>query len=186
MSTAQSPRQEAGRNEAIRGFLTTKAEWLMWIDTDMVFERHSVRDLLWTARNNAGDIVAGLGFSFDQANGTMAPNGYRWNDHGFFEPIYEYQETPERVLDVDGVGSGFLLVNRRVYEKWTEYFGDELWHQTWPQHAASGTLMGHDLAFCFHAKEDLGMSILWDTYVKTGHIKHLALTEDNYNASRRT
>ena len=182
MSTAQSPRQEAGRNEAIKGFLGTDAEWLMWIDTDMVFEKHSVRDLLHTARDQGGDIVAGLGFAYNHQTAQLVPNGFRWEEEGtYFKPVM-YEDYPERVLSVDGVGSGFMLVNRSVYEAWD----GEVWHETLNRHPASGTLMGHDLNFCYKAKFGLGVEILWDTYVKTGHIKSFALTEDNYNAYRRS
>jgi len=153
----------------------------MWVDTDMTFEYDSIERLLKTAREHKADMIAGLGFIYKRTAGEIVPNGYLWYDeHHAFSEINDYEKG--KVYDIDGTGSGFALIHRRVFEA----FDDEYWHETWREHPYTGNPMGHDLAFCWRAKQDYGMKIVWDTNVKTGHIKPFELVEENFDSYRES
>jgi len=176
LTSASNPRQEVARNAAIQNFLASEGDWMMWIDTDMTFEYDSIERLLKTAQKTKADIVTGLGFIFKRSEQMIVPNGYIWNDDDeAFVEMGNYEK--DRVYEIDGTGSGFVLIHRRVFEA----FDDVFWHQTWVKHPRTGRPMGHDLAFCWRAKQDYGMKIVWDTSVKTGHIKYFELTESDYD-----
>ena len=181
LTSASNPRQEVARNAVIKNFLETQGDWLMWIDTDMTFKHDAIEKLVKTARKHKADIVSGLGFIYKRAAEEIVPNGYLWDEkENAYAEIINYQKG--RVYEIDGTGSGFVLIHRKVFEA----FDNEHWHETWRAHPHTGNPMGHDLAFCWRAKQDYGMKIVWDTGVPTGHIKHFELTETNYDAYRET
>ena len=181
LTSVSNPRQEIARNEAIKNFLLSPSEWNMWIDTDMTFNYDAIEKLRDTALANDADMVSGLGFIYKRGLNAIIPNGYAWNEEErWFHEVEDYESG--KTYEIDGTGSGFLLIHRRVFEAWD----NEYWHQTWREHPASGKSMGHDLAFCYEATQNLGFKLLWDTDVKTGHIKHFELTEENYDAYRET
>lgn len=179
--SASNPRQEVARNAAIKSFLDTPGDWFMWIDTDMTFEYNSIERLVATAHKHKADIVSGLGFIYKRQDEQIVPNGYWFDEEDLYYKEHADYE-PGKVYEIDGTGSGFVLIHRRVLEAWD----DEFWHSTWRAHPHTGGQMGHDLAFCFKAKREYGFKIVWDTGVKTGHIKHFELTEENYNSYRES
>jgi len=186
ISTASSARHEHARNMVIGDFLRGSvygdghagAEWLMWIDTDMTFDRDSIARLRATAKKTKADMVSGLGFVYKRGEGAVIPNA--WD---FSEETQEYEEVtgyePGRIYEINGTGTGFLLVNRRVFE--SNERTD--WHKS-GLHPTSGKYMGHDLAFCYDTVVAGDFKLVWDTNVKTGHIKYFEITEENYRASK--
>lgn len=181
--STSNPRQEVARNHAIAEFLAGPAEWLMWIDTDMTFDIDSVQRLLATAKREKADAVTGLGFILKRAENAVIPNGYMWDQElAQFREIEQYPSG--KAIPVDGTGAGFVLVHRKVFEAFRAQYGDT-WHQTWLHHPSNDGPMGHDLAFFFEVTQNLGFKLVWDTAVKTGHIKHFELNEQSYEDFRR-
>lgn len=180
--SASNPRQEVARNSVIAEFLRGPAEWLMWVDTDMTFERDSIARLRATAKKHKADAVTGLGFILKRQANEVIPNGYKWDeDEGHFREVVQY--TKGAVIPVDGTGSGFVLVNRRVFESFELNYGPT-WHKSWTKHPANDSSMGHDLAFFYEVTQNLGFKLVWDTSVKTGHIKFFELDEDSFDRYR--
>ena len=173
--SAANPRHHVARNEVIKKFLESPAEWLMWIDTDMTFEHECIDRLRETAAAEGADIVAGLAFIFKRLENIVQPNMYLWDtDINKFAEIRDYESG--EVLNVDAVGSAFVLINRRVFEAWD----DEGWHQNWMEHPASGEAMGHDLAFFYQACIEQDFKLVYDTDIQSGHIKHFELNEETF------
>lgn len=141
----------------------------------MTFERDSIARLRATAKKHKADMVGGLGFVYNRGAANLQPNAWAWNDETKeFEDTYDY--TPGEVKQVDGTGSGFVLIHRRVFEAIGEH-----WHQNYMVHPESGQEMGHDLAFALAAKRK-GFKLVWDTNVKTGHIKFVEMDEKSWFA----
>ena len=145
----------------------------------MSFDHDAVERLRATALKHDADMVAGLAFIYNRGAHTIFPNMFEYTgpEEGF-KPVDDYESG--RVYEIDGTGSAFMLIHRRVYEDWD----NEYWHQTWREHPETGQPMGHDLAFCYEVTQTYGRKLLYDTSVKTGHIKAMALTEENYRASQ--
>ncbi len=174
ISTA-SARQEISRNVSIEHFLKTPTEWLMWIDTDVTLKYDAIERLLATAEKHEADMVQALGFMYKRHDGIIIPNGYYWNEEiNHFTEIDDYDSG--EVYEIDGAGSGCILINRKVFEAWDTKF----WHETWVNHPKTGGEMGHDLAFAYQATQVDGFKLVWDTGVVTGHIKHFELGEKDF------
>jgi len=185
--SASSARQEHARNTVIQRFLDgvpvdgrhAGAEWLMWIDTDMTFHPLAIKQLRATAKNTGADMVSGLGFVYKRHDNQLVPNAWT------FDPdTQEWMDTEDyprgTIQEIDGTGSGFVLIHRRVFES-----KDGMWHQS-GIHPKTGYYMGHDLAFCYDMIVDGPFKLVWDTNVKTGHIKHFELTEEQFDKYRST
>lgn len=183
--STQNPRQESARNATIQKFIEGfhegnnhyGAEWFMWLDTDQTFEHDAIVRLRNTAHKHDADAVGGLTFVYKRHSQEVTPNGWIWNDG--YEQIEDY--TPNKVYQIDGTGSAFVLINRRVLETQKKN-----WHLTHVKHPATGEYMGHDLAFFHKMSVEDGFKLVWDTSVQSGHIKHFELTEAQYRAYRET
>lgn len=176
-----------GRNKAVRMFLETDAEWLFWVDTDMGFAADTVDRLLESADPVERPMVGALCFaqseeSLDGMGGfrcrprpTLFAWGERDNGEQGFAPMYDYPRG--ELVEVAGTGSACVLIHRAVFEKIAAESG-ESWYSRL-SNPTTGQLIAEDLSFCARALQ-LGYRIHVDTRVKTTHLKHLWLSEEDY------
>lgn len=145
---------------------------LFWVDDDMVYPPHSLRQLL------AHDLPVVGGLCFDRRHpykpilgrDTDPSWGY---DKGSITWLYDY--PPGALVDVDYTGGAFLLVKREVFEAISAEFGggDPKWHGWWDPLPG---LESEDLSFCERARR-AGFSIKVDTALKIGHIGEVEVNE---------
>ncbi|HWH31203.1 MAG TPA: hypothetical protein VNU01_00885 [Egibacteraceae bacterium] len=197
-ATAQecgSARIIEGRNDAVRTFLRTEAEWLLFIDADMGFAPYALEQLLEVADPDERPIVGALCFGQRKGPETGAharhfravPTLYQWSEspgQAGFAPMYGYRDLfpANAVVKVDGTGSAFILIHRRVFETIRdattpegapafpaprEWYADTLY---------KGSIIGEDLTFCLRAQQ-FGFPVYVHTGVKTSHYKHVYLDE---------
>lgn len=169
LNAAPGPRIAAGRNTLVRQFLDeTTAEWLLQLDTDVVFPPDLISRLLRQADPGERPIVSGLYFG-QTARNERFPVAFDWRaEQRAWEPVH-----PEGQLRrVDGVGAGCLLVHRSVYaamrgryESPYEWFRDEIW---------DGEDTGEDLVFCHRARVN-GFPVFVDGTFQLGHVKQKLL-----------
>ena len=163
---------DRGRNLLVQKFLhNTDAEWFLQIDTDQWFGLDHYDRLLETAEAGR-DIVSGLYFANERP---PRPAMYRWDETGHAKAVMDWEDHD--ILEVDGVGAGFLLVNRSVYEKMDhpdDYRGRAGSWFTQDALSPVGDLLNEDSSFCVRA-QDHGFKIHVDTDVFVGHIKHRVL-----------
>lgn len=177
---SSGPRIAAARNDVVRHFLGFRSDWLLMIDSDMVFTPEDVYDLVETADAELRPIVGGLCFGGGKS-GMMFPTLYRLVDEE--NPVQIIKDyPPDRLCEVDATGAAFLLVHRSVLEKMHQTYGEPIpWF-------AEGTLykgyqFGEDWAFCMRAKQ-LGYPIYVHTGIRIGHMKSQIMDEDAYKTYR--
>lgn len=154
-------RLDEGRNRVAEEFLRSGAEWLLWVDTDMVFSPQDFDALL--ARG--APIVSGL---YYRASDPPTPCMMRYKD-GHARVVKDWPKA--KTISVDTAGFGFMLTHREVFEK----IAAEQFNPTHPwfdngQIGPSGQTLTDDASFCWRAKQ-LGYNILVDTAVVIGHLK---------------
>src|SRR6185369_10758398 len=107
----------SGRNEIVEKFLESPAEWLIQIDSDMVWAPDAVHRLLEAADPVERPIVGGLCFAQEGDTGRIWPTMF---DLGGTEDNVEflrYDEWPDgEVMPVGSTGAAFLLTHRSVLE----------------------------------------------------------------------
>lgn len=183
-------RLERGRNDATAMFLDghPEASALLFIDSDMGWDRDSVEQLAVTMDDTGYPIIGGLcfgtkpaGMSDQQSMETeWFPTLYRWNDDGRagFDTAFEY--PADAVVEVGATGAAFLLIHRTALETIRAVDGDH-----WFDPVTVGeTTFGEDMSFCIRARRN-GMQPYVHTGVKTSHMKSVWYTESDYRDDRR-
>ena len=109
-------RAQLSLHSAARNSLVAKmrGDWLLQLDTDMVFDPDFCARLVGTMERYKLDIVTGL---YTYKNYPQIPTLYMFNPaNGHHEPIGGWNEDVE-IFEVDSAGAGCLLVRRSVYER---------------------------------------------------------------------
>lgn len=144
--------------------LDANADYVLWIDSDMVFPANSLERLL----AHDEDMVTGLYF---MRRGNHAPVIYsEVTEDG---RVVNYSKYPQNALiEVAGCGFGMVLMKtdviRRVVQESSGYT-----FQPIPK-------LGEDLSFCLRFR-NAGGRIWCDTTLKLGHMGEYVYTEDDWN-----
>lgn len=158
-----------GRNECVEKFLSSKSEYLLFIDSDIVFDVDKIYKMYNLMQSN-NILVASALYGF--ANNTLsafeaAPNGA---EYGYRQMSYEELEGKE-IVKVDAVGAGALMVHRDVYEDSYERISTS---RKWFYESMGKTgIQGEDFSFCRRIK-DHGFDIYIFPNIRVPHFKLVA------------
>lgn len=180
------------RNDMVRKFLAyPTANWLLMIDTDMIFMPDMLERLLDNADPDKAPIVGGLCFGFDD-KGEVQPTLYGFVGEADNPLVVRYHEwPPNAMMQVAATGAAALLVHRGVFERMADFehpsrpgkrgFNDAFpWFQELEH---DGRPVSEDIGFCWRAGL-LGIPVYVNTAVQLGHVKQRVLTMDAYLAQR--
>ena len=161
MGLAGMPYDHA-RNEACKKVLEVGAQWLFFLDSDVIPPADTILRLM---RHNQ-PIISGLYFRRSPPEGVpvmMKPVG-NW--------IVDFPENS--VIEVDVVGAGCLLIHRSVLERFKQYpqrpgktWFD--WRVDMQGHLPREECLSEDFTFSMHAKR-LGIPTLVDTSIQCRHV----------------
>lgn len=172
------------RNEAVVAFLdkTSLADWLLFIDTDMVFAADLVERMVQSADPTDRPILGALAFSLNH-DGQMLnarPTIYGFTDDN---KVIRWAEYPlDQLIPVGATGTGCLLIHRKVLEKVRADGYNPAY--PWFQEMSFGNIpAGEDIAFCVRAGAS-GFPIHVDTRIKVGHEKTWVIDEDMFLAQK--
>jgi hypothetical protein len=174
------PRIAAARNDVVRHFLKFNAQWLLMIDSDMVFNPEQVDKIMEVADAEERPLLGGLCFGGGRS-GIMFPTIYRLRVPGPNETPVEVVKDypPDTLVPCDATGAAFLLMHRSLLIKMHETWGET--NSPWFIEGSEykGMAFGEDWAFCMRAKH-LGYQLYVHTGVKIGHTKATVLDEPAY------
>lgn len=176
------------RNETVRQFLADdRADWLLWLDTDMGFAPDALDRLAEVADSATRPVVGALCFAQreripDGMGGfrcSSAPTIFDWTDLDEGKGFLGRTQYPVNALvRCAGTGSACLLIHRGVFERIKAAHG-ETWYDRVANPTVGGELMGEDLSFCLRAGA-LDVPIHVHTGVRTSHFKQFWLAEQDY------
>lgn len=189
------PRIAETRSQIVDKFLHSSqfdgAEWLMMIDSDMVFRPEHIEALLEVADRTERPIVGGLCFA-GLSPETMYPTVYDLSrEEGGAFAVGQIHDYPrDQLVKVGATGAAFMVVHRDVFVKMAKAFATlpngapNVYPWFVEGHAdAHGRPFGEDIAFCIRA-QSLGIPVHVDTRVKIGHHKGLVIDETLYDRTR--
>jgi GT2 family glycosyltransferase len=163
-----------GRNLLTGQFLGRDQEWLMMVDTDIVFAKDAVSRLLASADPVERPIMSGLYHIFEKGRKVPAVYANVADDPGGIDLVPYDAPDEDIVAQAFSVGAGFLLVHRSVFEKIRDMSeGQASWFR---EIVVDGRDFGEDISFCLRANV-AGFPIHVNTGVRVGHIKSAMLGE---------
>ncbi len=166
----------ANRNEMTASFLNvTNADFLLWVDSDISFPPYAVSRLM----SYDLDIVGGVYFRKERE---ARPLIFDYHDGGFHT---RYAVPRVGLFEVDGLGTGFMLIKRRVLER----FNPDVVKAIGPPFGIGvddkGKEVGEDLAFCKRAKQTLGYKIWADPSIPLMHVGKYAYGRSEFEAGEK-
>lgn len=190
------PRITEARSQIVDAFLHAEQvcvdgkhpDWLLMVDSDMVWESDAPFRLIESANRVKAKIMGGLCIGGGHAG--MFPTLYKLDrlENGELSPS-KLTDWPEGdVVKVDATGAACLLVHRDVYLKMAK---DHFWlpdgtpepHPWFIEGRRMGNQYGEDIGFCMRAKAS-GFDIYVDTAVEFGHMKAMCMDVKMWRDSR--
>jgi GT2 family glycosyltransferase len=178
-----------GRNEVVREFLGSSAEWLFFIDSDMGFDHDALERLIDAADPVDRPIVGGLCFGFGPVKDTLGPANATIKHP--FPVIFDLKETdddmlfaarwgyvPNQLTRCAATGAALLLIHRSVFEAMAAKWGPGCWFNRM-KNPKGEKLWGEDTSFCMRANL-LDIPVHVHTGVQTSHSKVVMVTQDVY------
>ena len=161
------------RNKLVRLFLGSKVEWLLSVDTDIVWEPEDWFRLRDSALNHPALFVSG---TYMVAKKQPEPCGVVIKD-GRFYSLKPDDDTVE-MYPVSACGAGFTLIHRDVFLKSADMENDHEWYEH-GRRGPAGQTLPEDYAFCSRVGE-AGIPIFLNTKVRVGHVKSRVVGWDDY------
>lgn len=162
------------RNELARQAIKRGADYVLWLDSDMVFQPDTFTRLYNDYKAGKGDIVSGLYF---RRVAPFSPVLFDKLDIEDGRAVWtEPKEIPDDVFEVGGVGFGCVLMDTGVITDVMAKFGGA------PFTPVSG--LGEDLSFCWRARQ-CGYKIVVDPAVQLGHVGHVIINRGFYENAKQ-
>lgn len=163
------------RNELAKKSVEMGADYVFWLDSDMVFTPDVLKRMFKTLKDNDLDILTGLYFRrvhpyspvlFDQLE-IDSENACHWTN---------FESIPDELFEVGGCGFGCVLMKTEVFFSVMATFNNMF--------SPLGNV-GEDLSFCWRARQ-CGYKVYCDPSIALGHIGHTQVTREFYEVYKGT
>lgn len=152
------------RNELAKFAIKNEFDYVLWLDSDMVFDDDILERMMKTMQDNGLDFLTGLYFRrtmpytpvlFNEL--TLKTVGWKFSD---------FEELPEHGLfEVGGCGFGCVLMSTDVL------ISVQSKHKQMFHPLNNG---GEDVSFCWRAR-DCGYKIMCDPEIAPGHVGYAVM-----------
>lgn len=164
------------RNRLAGYALEMEADYILWLDSDMVFSPDTLERMLKTLDEHPEiDILSGLYF---RRVYPFSPVLFSELDEGEDGNIVfkDYNDYPEEIFEIAGCGFGCVLMRTDCLFQMLDEDGVGRWFT--PLGGA-----GEDCAFCIRARR-AGYTIYCDPSIDCGHMAYAPVTKDFYKAQK--
>lgn len=155
------------RNALATQALQMEADYVFWLDSDMVFKPDILQRMMDTLRENDLDILTGLYFRRVPPYSPVLFD--RLTIAGVECDYSEFKTIPDGLFEVGGCGFGCVLMKTDVFFDVQSKFGNMF--------VPIGD-NGEDVCFCWRARE-CGYKIMCDPSVICGHVGY-SVVDDQY------
>ena len=156
------------RDDLARYAMQEGFDYVMWLDSDMIFPTDFYERMLKTMTDNDLDILSGIYYKRKPPYSPvifsrMRLNGRTW-DYSWVEDV------PEDMFEIEACGFGCVLMKTEVL------LSVQLKHGYLFHPMQNG---GEDVAFCWRAR-DCGYKIMCDPKIVCGHVGNVIITDTLY------
>lgn len=152
------------RNMLCQMFLNSRCDWMLFIDSDIVFTYKNICKIYEEASVNKFDILSGTYNSYDK----------------FLEkivPVYSVLENQEKthISKAEWFGLGFCIISRKAIEKTKKIddYGNYYWFAE--SYSDKDGYIGEDIYF-LNSLRNNGIDLYIDHSIKLGHSKNIILS----------
>lgn len=165
------------RNKLAGLAMQMEADYIMWFDSDMVFQPDTLERMMDVMDKNPDiDILSGL---YVRRGAPFTPvifSKLEVNEHGELE-WDDVVNIPDEPFEVDGCGFGCVLMKTDCLYEIASKENGGMWFTP-----IAGA--GEDCAFCIRARES-GYKIWCDPRIELGHMAYAPVTRDFYEAVKK-
>lgn len=162
------------RNSLATAAFKMDADYVLWLDSDMVFPQDYLLRMMQTLKDNDLDFLTGLYFRrtipyspvlFEKLETFEDLSGCNWK---------EFEDIPKELFEVAGCGFGAVLIKTDVLFDVQAKYGTMF-------NPVSG--LGEDVAFCWRARQ-MDYKIYCDPTIELGHVGYSVVTGQFYQSYR--
>lgn len=155
------------------------ADWLLWVDSDIVINCEVVKMLLDVADEKEKPVVTGTYFvNLSPENGKTGIAPALFNDLEEFRMSQVHPLPENQLIKVDMAGFGFVLMHKSVGFKMREMFpGESVFEE---QKGIGEKYVGEDIVF-FRRMKKAGIPLYAHTGALVKHMKRYPFDIDLYN-----
>lgn len=158
---------DVNRNASSERFMTTDAEILLFVDTDIGFTTDQVYTLIDSIDPDTSPIVSGLYFGYIGTTRMLLPVWFQRNQEGKIGTTPEISPGMQRIV---ACGMGFCAIHRSAMERINERYPSSWFDRVTEWDKEQKRNLGEDMAFCWRAAE-LGIPIYGNADVVVDHMK---------------
>lgn len=162
------------RNNLARQAIQMGADYMLWLDSDMVFEPDLLAGMMKTMQENDLDILTGL---YCRRVPPYTPTVFKEleikNDR--ICTWTEFEDIPDGLFKVGGCGFGCVLLGTDVIMSVQAKYGQ-------PFDPVAG--VGEDLSFCWRARQ-CGYEITCDPAIPLGHVGQTVITRQFFETYKK-
>lgn len=169
IAVMQNSLVHTARNHLVWEAISGGNDYILWIDSDMVFQPDLAERLLKDAEQGM-DYVSALCFRRQLPTGPTVYKSIVWD--GLNHDAVEYSDYPKDTLfECGGTGMAAVLTKTEIYKTVMDKF-EIAPFEPLPR-------LGEDFSLCYRLKE-CGIRMYCDSRIKVGHIGNLIYNEDIY------
>lgn len=158
------------RNSLATTAIQSEADFVFWLDSDMVFKPDTLVRMMDTLKKNDLDILTGLYFRRVPPYSPVLFD--KLDIDGVKADYSEYSKIPDDLFEVGACGFGCALMKTDVFFDVQSKFGNMF--------APIGN-NGEDVAFCWRARQ-CGYKIICDPSVICGHVGYSVVDDQFFKA----
>ena len=159
------------RNQLAASAVEANADWMLWLDSDMVFNPDLLERMFARAKELDADFITGVYYRRVEPYSPVLFESLEIVEDGK-NTWSHVHDIPDHPFEVGGCGFGAVLLNTQVIFDVLGKF-DRLFTPI------DG--MGEDLSFCWRARQ-CGYKIIADPTLPIGHIGHTMITKAHWQA----
>ena len=162
----------SARNNLAKTAVDLGADWVFWLDSDMVFPPDTLQRMLKTCKEKDIDFLTGVYF---RRVAPFTPVLFKeMSDDG--HEAEEFQDIPkDELFEVRACGFGCVLMKTNVI---VDVFSTHMNMFT----PIEGS--GEDISFCIRARQ-CGYKVIADPTIPLGHVGHAVITRQYWEALQK-
>lgn len=162
------------RNNLATTAFKMEADYVLWLDSDMVFQQDYLLRMMDVMTKNDLDFLTGLYFRRVQPFSPVLFSKLDLLEDGTGATWEEFEELPDELFEVAGCGFGAVLIKTDVLFDVQAQYGTMF-------NPLTG--LGEDIAFCWRARQ-MGYKIWCDPSIELGHVGYSVVNGKFYQSYR--